>query len=117
MHSTTLTVTAALMALLLVSCSMTPTLPEALTMANEAVTTTTKVASQAYQEGRISKNQACRVLQFSKVAARLIDEGWENWVLDNPETAAQKLRAAREALQGVSQAGLEAANQECGDEQ
>lgn len=102
--------------LLLASCVMTPTLPEALTMANESVTSVTRVTSQAYQEQRISKKQACRVLQYSKVAARLIDEGWENWVQDDPQTAAQNLRAAREALQGVSQAGLEAASQECGDE-
>ena len=104
------------MVLLLASCAMTPTLPEALTIANESVTSVATVTGQAYQEGRMTKLQACRVLQFSKVAASLVDEGWEHWVENDPETAAQKLRAAREALQGVSQAGLEAASQECGDE-
>lgn len=79
-----------------------PSLPEALTLANEAIATSNNAARVALEQGHIDIEQACQVSEYSKVARVAVDQGWTQWVLGNPEEAWEHLRAAQAALAGLA---------------
>lgn len=108
----------ALVSLGLVACDSVQ-LGEKLTLANQSITSTTRVAIQAYQNGHIDRKGLCVVEQYGRLAGAAIDAGFDSYVrglatlkpADREamnETASFHLGAAMSIIQRTS---AEAANQ------
>lgn len=85
-----------------------------LIFANDTIASANRAAGMALERDHITIKQACKVSEHSKVAAEAIDQAWVEWVLNDPESAEEHLRAAQAAISGVSLEAIARAEHNCG---
>ena len=95
------------------ACGGNITAIEGLTLVSQAVEGSANQVTALVQTDQISLEDACKIEVYGRFANEAVKEGRLQWFTGNPEGAAEKLEAARDALSGLTPEILAVVQEEC----